>query len=198
MIDGIIFDLDGTLVDSALDFDRMRSEMGLPTGMPILESLATLPVDEAERCRKILHEHELAGAERAVPLPGVPEFLEELAHRNVRRAIVTRNSRPMAKAMLAKLPGVFDPVITRDDGPVKPDPWGVNAICRAWRLPPSRVLMIGDYWFDIACGRSAGARTVLYSGGVEASQLADHAGADFVLPCFTRGTTLWDWLAKSL
>lgn len=198
MIDGIIFDLDGTLVDSALDFDQMRLEMGLPVGKPILETLASLPLADAERCQQILHRHELAGAKRAVPLPGVVDFLSDLHRRNVRRAIVTRNSRPMAHAMLAKLPVAFDPVITREDGPVKPDPWAVQTICQAWGVSPNRVLMVGDYWFDIACGRSAGARTVLYSSGMEACQVADPAGADFILPCFTRGAALWDWLGKSL
>lgn len=44
---GVIFDLDGTLVDSGLDFDSMRREMGLDPGTPILESLATLPEQDA-------------------------------------------------------------------------------------------------------------------------------------------------------
>jgi len=42
MIRGIIFDLDGTLADSQLDFDAMRREMELPLGLPILEALTRL------------------------------------------------------------------------------------------------------------------------------------------------------------
>jgi HAD superfamily hydrolase (TIGR01509 family) len=193
MIDGIIFDLDGTLLDSGLDFDLMRAEMGLPPGRPILESLAGLPSAEVDRCHAILHRHELAGAERAQPLPGVVDFLADLQRRGVRRAIVTRNSRPITQAMLAKLPVTFDPVITREDGPVKPDPWAVQTICRAWQVPPQRVVMIGDYWFDIACGRAGGVRTVLYSP----QPLADdgrQTPPDLVFRCFTQAADLWDWL----
>lgn len=69
---GIIFDMDGTLVDSGLDFAAMRREMGLPDGVPLLETLENLNAAESARCRAILHRHEEAGAERASVLPGVP------------------------------------------------------------------------------------------------------------------------------
>ena len=196
MIDGIIFDLDGTLLDSGLNFDLMRQEMGLPPGRPILESLAELPESDLARCHTILHRHELDGAERAVPLPGVTEFLEELERRGVRRAIVTRNSRPITQAMLAKLPVSFDPVITREDGPIKPDPWAVHTICRAWQVSPQRVVMIGDYWFDIACGRAGGARTVLYAPQPLAED-GHQTTPDLVFPCFTQAELLWDWLLSA-
>ena len=196
MIDGIIFDLDGTLLDSGLDFELMRAEMGLPPGQPILEALSGLPPAELPACNAILHQHELAGAERAVPLPGVVDFLLDLERRGIRRAVVTRNSRPITQAMLAKLPVSFDPVITREDGPIKPDPWAAETICRAWQVPPERVVMIGDYWFDIACGRGAGVRTVLYAPTpLEADE--HQIAPDLVLACFTQAANLWDCLLTS-
>jgi phosphoglycolate phosphatase len=197
MIDGIIFDLDGTLLDSGLDFDLMRQEMGLPTGRPILESLAELPEADLARCHAILHQHELAGADRAMPLPGVIDFLDELQRRGLKRAVVTRNSRPITLAMLAKLPVCFDPVITREDGPVKPDPWAIRTICQSWQVSPHRVVMIGDYWFDITCGRAAGARTVLYSPTPLAED-GHQTPPDLIFPCFTQPHLLWDWLGKAL
>ena len=60
-IRGLIFDLDGTLVDSRLDFDLMREEMELPPGR-ILESIAALPAERYSQCMAILHRHEVAGA----------------------------------------------------------------------------------------------------------------------------------------
>ena len=45
-----IFDLDGTLVDSGLDFDLMRAEMGLARGLPLLEAIAAVEAEIAARC----------------------------------------------------------------------------------------------------------------------------------------------------
>jgi HAD superfamily hydrolase (TIGR01549 family) len=132
MIRGVIFDLDGTLVDSGLDFEQMRREMGLPAGMPILEGIARLGEAEAERCRRILHEHEWAGYERATLLPGVAELLACLRERDLRVGVVTRNSRDVSLATLARLEVNCDTLMTRDDGPIKPDPWPVAETCRRW------------------------------------------------------------------
>ncbi len=59
----MIFDLDGTLVDSGLDFPLMRREMGLPVGMPILEGLAEIPPGERlDECLRVLDRHECEAA----------------------------------------------------------------------------------------------------------------------------------------
>ena len=58
---GVIFDLDGTLVDSGLDFNEIRAELALPAGQPILEAIATMSKDDAARCQEVLARHELEG-----------------------------------------------------------------------------------------------------------------------------------------
>ena len=79
----------------------------------------------------------------------------------MRTAIATRNSRQIAAATLRQLGLSVELVLTRDDGPVKPDPWAVLHVCEAWGVSPAEVVVIGDYRFDIESGRAAGARTVL-------------------------------------
>ena len=76
---GVIFDLDGTLVDSGLDFNAMRAEMGLPAGRPILEAIASLPSSRQRVCWEILHRHEFEGATRATPMPAVHDLLSLLS-----------------------------------------------------------------------------------------------------------------------
>src|SRR5204862_6793808 len=116
MIRGVIFDLDGTLVDSRLDFDAMRREMELPPNEPILESLARLEPGHALRCHEILHQHELAGAERAVLLAGVREVVTTLHAREVRQGVATRNTRGITAATPSRLEVPFGLVLSLDAG----------------------------------------------------------------------------------
>lgn len=193
-IRGVIFDLDGTLVDSQLDFDAMRQEMDLPPEMAILEALTKLPTDHADRCREILDRHERAGAERSTLLPGVREVLESVTRRRWHQAIVTRNSRPVTEATLRGVALHFAHVMTRDDGPVKPDPWPIERLCHEWQLNPAEVVMIGDYRFDIECGRAAGARTVLLTGKSDPHHYKNEERADLVLSSLAEPTLLLRWL----
>lgn len=194
MIRGIVFDMDGTLVDSQLDFDAMRREMELPDGLPILEAVATLPAAHAERCHTILHRHEHEGVQRATLLPGVAELLAELARLGIRTAIATRNSRAITAASLSKLALTIEIALTRDDGPVKPDPWAVHEACRRWGLPPAEVLVIGDYKFDVECGRAAGCRTVLLTHPHDPSGYPNVERADLLLASLAQYPRLLDWL----
>lgn len=164
-IRGVIFDLDGTVVDSRLDFAAIRRDLGVGQGEPILEWIAALPPGAArDKAVEILHGHEHRGADAATLMPGVAEFLARLARAGIHRAVFTRNSRPVTEHTLRRL-GLddFSPVITREDAPPKPDPTGLETICRQWQLPPDDVLFIGDYLYDLEAGRNAGIRTVLYS-----------------------------------
>ena len=195
-IRGVIFDLDGTLVDSGLDFDQMRREMDLPPGQPLLEALATLDEPQASLCRQILNRHEQAGAEQARLMPGVEEFLATLRARGIRQAVLTRNSREVTLATLRRLALEFDPVLTREDAPVKPDPAAIWRICETWDLPQRDVVMLGDFYFDIEAGRRAGVRTVLYTDGGEPRGVRGHELADFCLRSFREAGDLLAWLVE--
>jgi HAD superfamily hydrolase (TIGR01509 family) len=180
---GAIFDLDGTLVDSRLDFDAIRQELGLPSGQPILEAMRQMTPTQRDRCQQVLDRHERQGADRATLIPGAMQFVQQLQRRQVACGVVTRNSRPMTRQVLSRCGLSVDTVITREDGPFKPDPWAIHHLCSIWDLPVSVVVMIGDYRFDVECGRRAGCRTVLVAGQRAPAELQAW-GADFLLPSF--------------
>lgn len=174
------------MVNSKLDFNAMRKEMGLAQNESILESIAQMDEIEAHRCRTILERHELCGANNATIMPGVHKFLHYLDNLNIQRAIVTRNTRGMAMHMLHKCQLNFDTLIAREDGPTKPNPWAINHICESWGVRPHRVVMIGDFRFDIEAGRRAGTKTVFFSKGKNVVDPDLTSNADWSLKTFNQ------------
>jgi HAD superfamily hydrolase (TIGR01509 family) len=161
-IRAVVYDLDGTLVDSGLDFPAIRREMALPEGVPILEALAEIPPGERlDDCLRVLDRHECEAAERATLMPGAAELVANLAARDIPQGIFTRNSRRCSTRMLERVGLRFRWVLCREDGPPKPHPAGLLKLCEIWRVDPADVLFVGDYLHDINAGRAAGVRTVL-------------------------------------
>ncbi len=83
----------------------------------------------------------------------------------MRLGILTRNARELAWITLEAI-GLLhaftrDAVLGREDAAPKPSPEGLVRIAAAWQVPPSALVMVGDYRFDLECGRRAGASTVL-------------------------------------
>jgi HAD superfamily hydrolase (TIGR01509 family) len=174
----VIFDLDGTLIHSSLDFDAMRAEIGLQPGLPILEQLEG--ADEALRARaeEIMRRHERAAVADARLTDGCAELLERLAALGVPAAILTRNVREVVDTFARSFALRFHAAYTREDGPPKPSPHGVLALCATLGVPPSEALAVGDYKFDIIAGRRAGCRTAL----VSERELGDHELPDWGPP----------------
>ncbi len=177
-IRALVFDLDGTLVDSRLDFPAMRAETGCPEGVGLLEFCAG-ESDPARRQRieDIIHRHEVAGAEGASWMPGAKRLLEQLRLRQWPLAVFTRNSRESALRTIEKLQIPIEQLIAREDAPPKPDPGGLRVLIERWGLPANSVLMIGDFRYDIEAGANAGTRTCLYDPTGD-SPWAGHADLD--------------------
>jgi HAD superfamily hydrolase (TIGR01549 family) len=181
---GVIFDLDGTLIDSKLDFDQMRSDMEFAPGQLILETLDSLPEGaRKERCREVLRRHEFDGAMSATLMPGAVQLLAELDRRQILQAILTRNSREMTDLALRRLQLAFSQVLTREDAAPKPDPQGLHMICRNWQIDARDVVFVGDFHFDVMAGRRAGMATILYAPGLRPEYAHD---ADFVITHLTQ------------
>lgn len=160
-----VFDMDGTLTIAVHDFPAIKRALGIPQEEDILGHLAALPADVAAGKHAWLLEHERELALAAQPAAGAVELVRELAARGYRLGILTRNARELAHVTLQAI-GIADcfaveDVLGRDEAPPKPDPGGLLKLAHAWQVEPSQMVMVGDYRFDLACGKAAGAQTVL-------------------------------------
>ena len=172
----VIFDMDGTLTLPAIDFGRLRAEIGIESGT-ILEALETMTDHERARAHEIIEVHERIAARDSELQDSVHEVLEFLRADGIRTAIATRNSRPSVRTVLDKHQLHVDHIHTREDGPVKPSPQPVLDVCKYFHIAPESSWMVGDYVYDIQSGNAAGATTVLFAPDgslLEAVEQADH------------------------
>jgi len=175
----VIFDMDGTLTRQNLDFTAIRQEIGLGP-QPVLETILKMAPAERARAEAILERHEAEAAAKCELQPSAGEVVGELRSRGIAAALMTRNSRKSVEAFQSRHGLTFDLVWTREDGPMKPSPDPIHMICRELGVKAADAWVVGDFRFDIICGASAGARTVLF---VEAGrQRPDWAAeADYVI-----------------
>jgi len=174
-IRGVLFDMDGVVVHQRLDFLAIKREIFGNTEGFILERMEGLPEAERRRAEAILERHETAAAMTAEPMDGIQPFLAWMETRQLRRGLVTRNSRKSVELVLGRLGLRFDAVVTREDAPPKPAPDPVWLACRRMNVEPADVLFVGDYEFDMVSGRRAGTRTVL----LRSTTMTDSANADY-------------------
>jgi len=178
-LEAVIFDLDGTITRPILDFAWIKREIG--SGQtPILEFLASIRESEKRRAeREKVDRWEREGALASKLNPHVRKLLAFLKKRRIPVAILTRNSRESVQIVLAKHRLRFDLVVTADDDlPPKPSPEPVRHIAKELGCDVREVMVVGDFRFDVECGRAAGARTVFLRSGKNA---ADDAHADYVI-----------------
>ena len=179
-IKAVIFDLDGTITQPFFVFDAIRKEMGFaPDAGPILELMEKMTASEREEAQRILQVHEEKAVAESTLNHGAKETLEELRRRKILIGILTRNKKDNAFAVAKKHGLKFDAVVGREEGPVKPDAFGVLYLCKQFGINPKESLVVGDYLFDLLCARSAGAIPVLLANHEKAQEFTKYA--DFVI-----------------
>jgi phosphoglycolate phosphatase len=192
-ISAVLFDLDGTLGETRIDFSAMKGAMlaqargrGLEaanlSGLDILaiveQAAAHLPESEREAYReeawRKLEEFELRHISEARPMPGACQSALRLHEAGLRLGIITRNCRAAADHLLALLPPVFEVCLTREDvSRCKPDPLHIRAALDLMRVEPKQALVAGDHRMDVQAGKAAGA----FAAGILAGRPRDYFDA---------------------
>lgn len=200
---GIIFDLDGTLVDTLDDLtDSMNyalKTLGFPTHRPEIcrkmigngltkfaeRALGAEGLAHIGRLLDVMTAHYLDHCLRKTrPYPGLSDVILELRQRGILLGVLTnKNQKPAEKiANFFFGTGTFDPIIGYQAGQkTKPDPDGVQRILEAWGLTTEEVILVGDSEVDIQTAAAAGVLAVGVAWGFRSREELRLAGADKII-----------------
>lgn len=161
-VSGFLLDWDGVIAETRLDFSGIREKYFQGRRVPLLEAAERLPEERRREFHRDVEALEVDGADRATLVPGADDLLAWVEASGLPWGIVSRNCR--ASIDLAALRcGVALPPMTmsRDQGPVKPDPEALWLAAEMIAVRPERCVFVGDFVYDLIGGRRAGMRTVL-------------------------------------
>src|SRR5512136_1514762 len=146
---GVLFDLDGTIVDVPYDWPRIKAAIGVERSVSILSYLENRPELERARKRAILERFEEEATRRARLRQGVRPLLAHLARRRIRTALVTNNSRSNLEILIARFRLSFDYTSSRESGLWKPSGAPLRAAMAALGLTAEECCAVGDSHFDV-------------------------------------------------
>ena len=206
---GYLFDLDGTLVDTAPDLMRALNHALATANLALVDEALTrhwvghgvramlqaafahhdldLPAQRVDvleaRCVDFYGDHV---ADHSRPYPQVVETLTTLAE-HAPLAVVTNKPTHLSISLLERLNmGRFFRAIIGRGMTIKPKPDAAPALlaCEALRIDPAAALFVGDSETDVACARAAGCPVVVYRHGYNHGIAPEQLGADRVIDSF--------------
>lgn len=220
-IEGVFFDLDGTLLDTADDFvftvNQMLTDHHHPELAPhiirqqvsagsraLMQRAFNLPQgEELEQKRALFlqyYQHHISDPDRSTfahPYPGMMLLLAELERRKIAWGIVTNKPRAYALPLIRQnglLERSHAIVCPEDVKKAKPDPESLYLACATARCTPHYCLYAGDHSRDIEAGKKAGMTTVAaHYGYIAEGDDPGQWGADLTIDNVQQ---LHDWLAN--
>jgi HAD superfamily hydrolase (TIGR01509 family) len=133
----------------------------------------------------VIEHHELAGVNRAVPMPGALTLLRNLNRRQIKAVIVTSNSSITARTWLEcnRVADTIDGIIGRDSGlSLKPSPAMIERALVLFDQTADKALFVGDSLADLEAARAAGVRFCAIAPDAQARVRMEQAGALDIFP----------------
>ncbi len=212
----MVFDLDGTLVDSLSDIaeavnstlaahgrpghpvETYRSMVGWGLRQLLVTASSSKPFDEKELDQAhrevvaLYHDKPVAGSS---VYGGIAALLSGLG--SVPLAVLSNKEEGVARRVVAALfPGIFETILgSRPDRPGKPDPTALLSLIDAWGIAPSECALLGDSGVDIETAVRAGAVACGATWGFRDAAELTAAGAAAV---FTHPDEFARWLVPRL
>lgn len=197
----VLFDLDGTLLDTLDDLADSMNAVLAGMGLPIhptgayrrfvgegVRMLAARALPETDRGPEAVS-HAIAAMReqyarrwdhKSRPYDGVPELLAALAGRGVRGAVLSNKPDDFTKLCVSKLlpDARFDVVQgVCETCPPKPDPAGARSVCEAMNVPPTGFVYLGDTNTDMCTAVAAGMEPVGALWGFRSADELRESGA---------------------
>lgn len=202
----VLFDLDGTLIDSAADFIHVLHEMRRADGLPLLPDAsirntvsngskaliqlaygADIPDSDAleQKRQELLDRYLVCAGDRSSLFDGMDEVLRQLEQRHTPWGIVTNKPTRFTDVLLRKLDLVNRCAVSicpDDVKKTKPDPEGLLLACARTATRPDSAWYVGDHARDIEAGKAADMRTIAARYGYidNHDDIADW-NADFII-----------------
>lgn len=188
---GVLFDLDGVLIDSETEYTRIWGEVHrrYPTGvedlphkikgMTLDNIIATYFNDREDKQQLRDTLHELENQMTYEWLPGAKEFIEWLISENIPRALVTSSdNEKMAhlREQLPELESMMTTIVTADKiSKSKPDPEGYLLAAKLIGVPPQHCAVVEDSLQGVKAGRASGAFVIGMEGTLPAETIAPYS-----------------------
>jgi len=197
----VIFDLDGTLLDTLDDLADSTNHALRARGFPehpaesykifvgdgvrelVRRAFPPSAQDEdsiADGVDAVRTEYKKRWRDKTQPYPGIPELLGSLRERGVRLCILSNKPQEYTDLTVSALLSSWKFEVVRGarpDTPLKPDPAGARAVLDALRLPPGKVLYVGDTGTDMRTAVAAGLRPIGVLWGFRGALELEEAGA---------------------
>jgi len=201
----VIFDLDGTLLDTLADIgeaaNRVLVSLGFPpheparyrnfvgAGVRVLfaRALPGTAADEATitRCARNFQEQYARNWNQATrPYDGIGQMLDQVLQRKLKMAVLSNKpddfTRRCVQHYLAAWP--LDPVLGQREGVGrKPDPAGALEILNQWQIPPTQCLYLGDSDIDMQTATAAGVLPIGATWGFRTAEELTGSGARYLI-----------------